>query len=265
VKSHRGFSLIEALIALALGGLVTAGVAMALRTGLDASARIRERADAHAEARAALDAIAGDLAAAYLSGVNTEETYFTAQPPELTPPGEPFLSFTTLSYRRNRGAAREAGELRTDAVQVEYALEPAPDGSDTRILARRERWLTETGPGEADVVCARVETLRLRFLGRSDFDEGWSAGAEENMPLSATPDEDPGPPPQRELPRAVEVTLLLAPAPGGAETEKPRVYRTVVPIRADGPPPFEVEIVPPPEPAGAEQRGGGNTPGGGDG
>src|SRR5690348_5894604 len=69
---RRGFTLLEALVALVLAAVVIAGVAMALRTGLDASDRIRERADAHGEARAALGVLAADVSAAFLSGANTE-------------------------------------------------------------------------------------------------------------------------------------------------------------------------------------------------
>jgi prepilin-type N-terminal cleavage/methylation domain-containing protein len=250
--NRRGFTLIEALVALVLTGLVTAGIAMALRTGLDASQRIQERATTHAEARAALDVLAADLAAAYLSGVNTEETYFSAMPPEQAGT-EPFLRLTTLSYRRSRGTAAEAEGVRSDAVQVQYALEPREDG---RLrLVRGERWLTETGDGETDIVCDGIASLRLRYLGGSEAGEdGWSADPDENPPLQFYEDEEEPEGAVRELPRVVEITLILAPGPDAAESEKPRAYKTLVQLRGGGVPPFEPQRVPRPQQAGGNRQ-----------
>ena len=255
--ARAGFTLLESLVALVLTGLVTAGVAMALRTGLDASERARERAAAHAEARAAFEILAADLGSAYLSGVNTEETLFRAEPVEAVRPGEPFLSLTTLSYRRNRGPRDVGIEPRSDAVRVEYALQPADEEPGRMVLVRRERWLTETGPGLAEVVCEGVSDLRLRYSDGGEMEPGWSADAQENLPLTVTPDEEAGLAPlTRKLPRMVEITLLLS-AGGDAENVPQRVYRTVVHVRSDGVAPFETEVVPP-----ADEGSGGGGAGG---
>jgi prepilin-type N-terminal cleavage/methylation domain-containing protein len=259
MRRRRGFTLVEALVALALTGLVTAGVAFALRTSLDASDRIRERSDTHAEGRAALDQLAADLASAYLSGVNREQTLFRAEPSATVPPGEPFLTLTTLSYRGSRAASPD-GEPRSDALHVEYALQPSPDeGTPGSILTRREKWLTESGPGVTETVCGRVAGLRLRFLDGDDFQEDWDAGPETDAKLQVYDgEEEPSRVSTRKLPKAVEVVLLLAPS-GEAARDKPRVYRTLVPLRADGTVPFESEVVPPPDPnANPNNSGGGN-------
>ena len=252
-------------MALALAGLVTAGVALALRTGLDASDRIRERSDVHAEARAALEVLAADLAAAYLSGVNTQQTLFQAEPAASVPSGEAFLSFTTLSYRRNWGNVMAMQEPRSDAVRVDYALQPSPDGAGPALLARRERWLTETGPGVTEVVCEGVTGIRLRFSDGTDLQEAWSAEAEENPPLAVSPSEEAGLGSSvRRLPRVVEITLLLASRSGAGEGPQ-RVYRTAVHVRADGTAPFETEVVAPPDPGGTGAPGGDGGTGGGNG
>ncbi|HTE16824.1 MAG TPA: prepilin-type N-terminal cleavage/methylation domain-containing protein, partial [Armatimonadota bacterium] len=185
---RAGFTLLEALVALVLTGLLTAGVAMALRTGLDASERVRERSDAHAEARAAFEVLAADLGSAYLSGANTEETLFKAEPAAEVPAGDPFLSFTTLSYRRSHRAAGEGPAPRSDAVRVEYALQPSENEPGRGVLVRRERWLTETGAGVTEVVCEGVAGIRMRFSNGGEMQDGWSADAAENAPLSVTPD-----------------------------------------------------------------------------
>lgn len=263
-RHRHGFTLLEAIIALMLTAVVVAGVSLALRTGLEASDRIRERSDAHAEARAALEVITTDLRAAYLSGVNLEETYFTGKQPNAVSTGNSFLRFTTLSYRRGRGSTAATSEPRSDTLQVEYSLEPSPQGEGPSTLKRQERWTTETGPGETMTVCERVAYLRLRFLGRSDYQEGWSADPDENPHLTVYTGEDNSVP-SRELPRAVEITLLLAPSPGAPDGVKPRAYRTLVPLEADGVMPFEPETVPPPTPgsgtSGGTENGRGNAGG----
>jgi type II secretion system protein J len=256
----RGFSLIEVMVALVLTALVTVGISMALRTGLDASDRIRERSDAHAEARSALHTLATDLRAAFLSGVNTEETYFTA---EAAAPGASFLRFTTLSYRRSGGSTPAAGGPRSDAVQVEYSLQPSPSGGPSTLI-RRERWLTEMGQGERETVCDRVASLRLRYLADDGSQDAWRADPEENPPLTVYKGEEVSTP-RRKLPRGVEITLLLSPPAGAFDGARPRAYRTVVPVQADTPVRFEPEVVPRPSPGspqgGNEQDQGGN-PGG---
>lgn len=251
---RRGFTLVEALVALTLSGLITAGVAFALRTSLDASARIRERADTHAEGRAALGQLTADLSGAYLSGVNTEKTLFVARSSSEVSPGEPFLSFTALSGRRSRSAAPDTPHA--DLVRVEYALQPpSGDGAPGAALVRRERWLTESGPGMTDVVCERVMALHLRYLDGSDFQEEWDASPETDQKLRVVDgEEEPSSPSSRKLPRAVEVVLLLAPV-GETARDKPRVYKTLAPLRADGVFPFETEVDPP-QPAAQEQAPG---------
>ena len=59
---------------------------------------------------------------------------------------------------------------------------------------------------------------------------------------------------QRSLPRAVEITLLLAPAPNAPDGEKPRAYRTLVSMEADGVTPFQPQVVPPPPPSSNNSR-----------
>jgi prepilin-type N-terminal cleavage/methylation domain-containing protein len=287
-RSKRGFTLLEALVALVLAGIVTAGVAMALRTGLDASERLHERTDAHQEARTVLDLLSADLTAAFLSGANPAETLFVGEP-TATAGDRPFLSLTTLNYRRAH--SETPGEPVSDAVRVDYLLQPAGDASAApgapradadpqsdpgSVLLRRERWLTESGEGQKDVICEHVAGIRVRYSDGADYQNEWKASLDEDPKLTVKEGEDPGPEPvQRQLPRLVEVTLMLAQTPKPGQDRTPRMYRVVVPLGADGVPPFETEIVPQPSPAGAGTPGsgtgapggtpGGGTPGGGTG
>lgn len=254
---RRAFTLLEVLVSLLLVGVLAAGIGLALRTGLEASDRIRERTEVHSEARAALDLLAADLGAAFLSGVNPEETLFTAEPPEPSEQWSSFLTFTTLSYR-HAGSAAAGQEARSDAVRVEYALRARPDG--TADLMRRERWLTETGSGEGAVVCERVAALQLKYLGSRGDQVSWSAEAEADPPLQVQDESELGSPVNRSLPRAVEVTLLLAPRPDH-DRDKPRAYKTLIQLGADGVAPFETEVVPPAEPGTQPSNGDGGTDG----
>lgn len=233
---------------LVLTGILTAGIALALRTSLDASERIRERSDAHAEARAALDLISQDLSSAFLSGVNTEETLFVATPADQTPPGEPFLRFTTLAHREGRFLEDSDAGPRSDALLVEYSVEPdstREDGGEN--LIRRERWLTEEGEGVTEIVAEGLMGLRLGYGDGSAFEETWEAGGEPSPELQSYEDEGTPPAaPQRELPRAVQVTLMLPPPSGQGSEKSPRMYRTTVLVHATGTAPFETRVVPRP-------------------
>jgi prepilin-type N-terminal cleavage/methylation domain-containing protein len=240
-RTRRAFTLLEVLVALTLLGVLTAGVGLALRTSVDASDRVRERTEIHAEARAALDVLSSDLGAAFLSGVNTEETYFSAEPPAEAGEGRPFLRFTTLNYHQSNLRATSEEPARSDAVRVEYALEPT--GPERSVLVRREQWLTETGPGERTVVCDRVAGLQLLYLGNEEPQPVWTAEAEAGAPLRVEEGEQLPEASRRTLPRGVEITLLLAPT-GDREQAKPRAYKTVVLLTNSGIAPFETEVVP---------------------
>jgi type II secretory pathway component PulJ len=257
----------EAMVALVMSALITAGVALAFRVSFDAGDRIRERSDAHAEARGALEDLTHDLSAAFLSSVNTEQTYFIAQQPEAVAPGQPFLRFSTLSHRRTPHGDAVDMEPRSDAVVVEYALESPPGlpaaGEAPRLLVRRERWLTETGEGERDLICERVAGLHLGFLDDQDPRDEWRAEPAKNPKLTLKegeePEESSG---ERKLPKGVEIVLLLSPPGGSGPDQPPRAYKTIAALGADSLPPFEPEITPPPAPQGGD-NGSGGQPGGG--
>lgn len=257
---RRGFTLLETLASLVVAAIVTTGIATALRASLDASVRIRERAGAHGDARAALDILTADLSAAFLSPVNTQQTEFVGRPAGSTDPGEPLLSFSTLAYRLSPAAYR--GQPRSDALLVEYLYEPGPAVPGAAAptpgrLLRRERWLTQTAPGEVEAICEMVADVRLRYLADGEFMEEWTAETSANRELQVRFGEPARPGEERTLPRAVEVTLLLAPEAGSPEGTAPRLYRTVVPIGAEAAPPFEPEtVLPPPQQAAG---GGGET------
>jgi prepilin-type N-terminal cleavage/methylation domain-containing protein len=261
-KRQRAFTLLEVLVSLLLVGMLAASIGLALRTGLDASDRIRERTEVHAEARGVLDLLASDLSAAFLSGVNPEETQFTAHSPEVSDRWSPFLSFTTLNYRRS-GSPGAQQEARSDALHVEYALRPRPDG--TADLMRQERWLTETKPGEAVVVCERVGALQLQYRGKGGTEPNWTAEPDADPPLKVEDESQLSDAPRtaRALPRAVEITLLLAPR-RDRERDKPRAYKTVIQLGATGVAPFDTEVLPPPAPGsdpGTNPGDGGGTGG----
>lgn len=256
--ARRGFTLLEVLVSLLLVGMIAAGIGLALRTGLDASDRIRERMEIHAEGRGALDLLASDLSAAFLSPVNPEKTLFSAQPPEVSDRWAPFLRFTTLNYRRT-GTPAAQQEARSDAVRVEYALQPRPDG--TANLMRQERWLTEAQPGAAVVVCERVGALQLQYRGKRGAEASWSADSEADPPLQVEDASQLERAAERTLPRAVEITLLLAPRTD-RERDKPRAYKTLIQVGATGVAPFETEVVPPADPGTDPAASGTGGPGG---
>lgn len=254
--TRRAFTLLEVLVSLLLVGVLAAGIGLALRTGLDASDRIRERTEVHSEARAALDQLSADLSAAFLSAANPGETLFVAQPPEASDQWAPFLRLTTLSYRRSSPITQQ--EARSDAVRVEYALRTRPDG--TANLMRQEQWLTETGPGEAVVMCERVGTLQLKYLGEGGEEVSWNADSEADPPLKVEDASQLEGQSERSLPRAVEVTLLLAPR-SDRQGDKPRAYKTLIQLGSTGVAPFETEVTPPAEPGPQPEDGTGGTGG----
>jgi len=97
-----------------------------------------------------------------------------------------------------------------DILMVEYACEPVEEGGKPVLLRRVTRSLlaTATPEPEEGVLCRDVLGLDLKYFDGMDWQDVWDSSAQDNV-----------------LPRAVEVTLLLADeqSPGGVR-EINRIY-----------------------------------------
>lgn len=194
-----GFTLLELLLAVAVTGMLAAGLFAGLGVVFDARATAERQLDGQQEARIALRVIADQLiGAATPDGVWVED--FLGVDDD-TRAGEPAdtLTFTTSSL------VLPTGESRGDRHRVELALlEADDDGPDagTYLLAQRVTDDIQPDTGNSggptpdpvvQVLLRRVEALNLRYHDGADWRESWDAAQLNNN-----------------LPRAVEVVVVMA-------------------------------------------------------
>ncbi|MEM7625068.1 MAG: type II secretion system protein GspJ [Planctomycetota bacterium] len=207
-----GFTLLELLLAVAVTGILAAGLFAGLGVVFDARAAAEGQLSGQAEARIALNMIRDQLIGAAIPDGSWVEDFLGEDGD--TRRGEPAdtLTFTTSSL------ALPTGNLRGDRHRVELALiEAEDDGPDagTYLLAQRVTddirpdLGTSGGIGLPEdesvvqVLMRRVDSLSLRYYDGANWRGSWDAAQLENN-----------------LPRAVEVILVLSPTEDEAQRDR---------------------------------------------
>lgn len=211
-RRHRqgGFSLLEAVVAIAILGFIT----MASWITFDGIVKLRDAsdstADAFASARIALGRISRELGMVFLThnpnldGEPRFQTVFRAVNDEA---GDT-LHFATFSHNR---LYRESVEA--DTTEISYFVEDDDEAPGLKVLLHREApridGLPEEG-GPVEVLARRVQSFQLRFYDKDkdEWKEEWDSEKAEF---------------RLRIPRAIEVTLILVDLEG---TEHP--YSTIV-------------------------------------
>jgi general secretion pathway protein J len=190
---HRGFTLVEVMIAIAITAAMGAMVASAF-AGIDkAASLVREQADQAAAARVALSRMAREVSMAYLSENYDRERF--RDRPTLFVGREDELLFTTLAHERLVTDAKES-----DQAVVEYTVDSDPDARGGRALFRREKARIDDEAdrgGRRDLVATGVSELRLQYWDpkRKEWVREWSTRSTEHM---------------NELPTRVRLELAVA-------------------------------------------------------
>lgn len=209
-SSQRGFSLLEAVVALAILSFIT----LAAWYAFDGIARMKETVENTSEsfalARTSLGRMSRELQMAYLTqnpNKNPEPRFLTVFRAKDEKPVDS-LHFATFSHQR---LYRES--LESDTTEISYFAEPDDDAPGLYKLLHREAaridGLPEEG-GVVEVMARRVQSFQLRFYdaAKQEWAEEWDTEKIEHL---------------QQLPRAVEISMVLIDLEGA---EHP--YSTVV-------------------------------------
>ena len=182
--TSRGFTLLEALIALVIFGIIMFAISNMLSTTLYAQTSVQRQQEESGAVRAVFSSLQRDLSAAYASGNNTNTVFIAGGGQSSSSGGgsrsasSSLITLTTLAHRiqiddltgdssgssSNRGASAASGIPQSDTALVRYDLDP-----QTNRLTRHSisvpslSALIQAQPGIQDVLADNVRSLTLRF------------------------------------------------------------------------------------------------------
>ena len=217
ISSRRGFTLLEAVVAIAILALIAALTWSSVAGSLSARDLLAEQDDVQRSARITLSRLARELELAHMTtnttAVNTYQTVFIGKDEE--PIDE--LFFATMAHRRLYRDAKEC-----DQAEITIWGEQAGEIGDYYALMHRESQRIDERPAEDGVILPLaydVRRLDLRFLDpdTGEWLEEWDSTSPDQM---------------NELPRAVRIALvLMGPDPDDDEELREYTYATTVLLR----------------------------------
>lgn len=267
MKAQRGYSLLEALVAMIVFAIITLATAFAIQNGMRAQLRVNTSADDTQEARTIIAILARDIRSAIVSASNPN-TFFVATGDRA---GQ-MLTFTTFSQRLLEDPPQEDTAdtdlivPQSDVMAVSYFLDP-----DTGQLSRsysaipNPQLMPEPGsPGT--LLSARVRSLEFQFVDpQSGLRNEWSyipqttsnGNGQANTEVTQSGD--------TYLPSAVQITLEML-----GRDYRPQRYTCAVSLTSPMPMPAGQQPDPPATSTGGQPggtgdggTGGGGGPGGG--
>ncbi len=214
---RRGFTLLEAVVSIAILAVIAALTWSAVAGSLSARDLLAEQDDVQRSARITLSRLSRELELAHMTShttaVNTYQTVFVGKDEE--PIDE--LWFATMAHRR---LYRNSAEC--DQAEISIWGEQAEDLGDYYVLMHRESQRIDEKPDEDGVILPLaydVRRLDLRYLDPSDGEwlEEWDSTSPDQM---------------GELPRAVRIALVvMGPDPEDEDELKEYTYATTVLLR----------------------------------
>lgn len=273
---RRGFTLIEAIIALTMFGVIMAAVSFAVAAVLQASQRSQQRLDVSADARGLLGFLERDIQSAFVSATDESSvfignggdggsrdagnmgalTFATSlhkiEAPELSD-GDPSQAG---AQTKGNGAAAPP---QSDVERVRYEFDP-----ETGAVRRQHTsapslsLLTQQSPTQETVVAQNVLDFKLRFWDseKRTWRTSWDfqqTNQKRNKPRASSKgggDEDMSLKGDDLLPSAVEATVVMRKSDGSSAA-----YTVVIPIHAVQP-----LAEPPPPPAQGTYNDPNNSP-----
>ena len=190
MKSERGMTLIEIMIALAIMGLMLALAWTSISNTSSAKRDVEAEQERHHELRVALSRVVEDLQSAYLSK-NEDEAATHRRTLMVGKSGGkvPDLRFSTLAHRVLWADANES-----DATVVTYmAMDDREKPSQTNWVRREQRRMSnkqpDEEPSELDIVIRDIEEVKFEFWDWKDeeWQDSWdttsSDGEKGRLPL----------------------------------------------------------------------------------
>ncbi len=217
-SSEDGITLVETIAAVAIvamvGGLVWGGLRQSLRN----KQALTKQTEHFHQIHQTLERLQAELSMAYVSihvnrsyDLRTSQTAFVGTDRS----GGDRIDFTSLSHRR---LFRDAHE--SDQNELSYFLADHPDGSDRRVLARREQRRVDEEPqkgGDIHIVLEDVLDFQLEYLDPKSLE--WKATWDTTQGA-----EDPN-----RLPMQVIIRLTV-PGPGRSRAPQTFATRASVPL-----------------------------------
>jgi prepilin-type N-terminal cleavage/methylation domain-containing protein len=269
-RSAHGFTLIEAVIALVIFGIISVTLAMSLAIALRAQSAATERQQENGAVRVIFDALTRDVSCAYGSLNNPASLFVSSggQSGGAASSGANLLTLTTLTHRiqldpsgttgspavglgASLGVQGASAPPQSDCALVSYNLDTTT-GTLTRMESPIPNLQAAAAPSTspANILADRVLALDLQFWDtnaqswRSDWDfEQQNQAQSQSNPMAAGAGGAAGATGSGAttpgsgtgdsvLPAAVQVTLVLQKSDG-----MPVTYTTLIPVTAQQPQP----------------------------
>ncbi|MEY2935146.1 MAG: putative ral secretion pathway protein [Pseudomonadota bacterium] len=219
LAERAGFTLIELLIAIGVLSMISMLLYGAFdglertRTGV---ARLGER---YHEGRAALQRIAYELSASYLSAhAPPDQSLVAVKTAFIGTDDAPAarVDFNSFSHRRYDKDAKES-----DQAEISYFGSPNPDGSGQTDLARRVTPRLDTDPehgGRVEVLATNLDAFELSYLDAANAQ--WTEKWDSTQALGQ----------HNRLPLQVRISLILAGGTRPSEGRRPEPLRFVTKV-----------------------------------
>lgn len=214
-----GFTLIELLIAIGVLSMLS----MLLYGAFDGLGRTRtgvtRLGERYHEGRAALQRIAHELSAAYLSAhAPPDQSLVAVRTAFIGTDSSPAarVDFNSFSNRRYDKDSKES-----DQAEISYFGSPNPDGSGQTDLARRVTPRLDTDPehgGRVEVLATNLDAFELSYLDAANGQ--WTEKWDSTQALGQ----------HNRLPLQVRVTLILAGGTRSSADRRPESLRFVTKV-----------------------------------
>lgn len=258
IRSKSGFTLIEALVALVIFGIISVVLSAALTGSLDAQAHLQQRQEQSSEVRAVFGNLTQDIQSAVGSLNNPDSVFITgaSQSSSSSSTGavsnsSSLLTLSTMTQTlinpdismdgANSNGPNPITQPQSASSYVRYDLNSGT-GALTRstINVPNLQQLAQASPGQETTLAEHVESLQLQFWDpkTQQWTSGWdyeqsvvsqsiqSAAASSSSASGSSSASSSTPPTGNVvLPSAVQVTLVLRNRSGGSDT-----YTTSIPV-----------------------------------
>lgn len=175
VEGERGFTLLELLVATAIGSIVIFALYMSFSSVLTGRSSIDERAERTREVERFVDAFSREVRSAYLSGANRATFFRGALAHGALPSGT--IEFTVINYP----ALRISGDL----VAIRYSVGESEGG---RPALFKEVW-NPYGIGKEHVRVEVIQDIRgfdLAFYNGTSWAAAWDGALENGAPVAVS-------------------------------------------------------------------------------
>lgn len=169
-RDRRGMTLIEAMIAIAILGMVATMVWTGFSQTSRNKSRVEREIDHYQIVRAAMERMARELSMAYVSAHRNPSQSLVAMNTAFVGTdrgGRDRVDFTSFSHQRLYRDAHES-----DQNEISYFVTRHPDRSrDDQVLVRREQNRVDDDPqrgGRIEVMVENVEEFELEYLDPGD-------------------------------------------------------------------------------------------------